>query len=224
MKKTCLFYSAVLCSFIASAQTTVQSEQATATAAKVENQATVITTKTSGSASSSTTVPTEAAVKATTKTKAVVENSQAIVETKKEEVRSAGEAGIAETKKLSAKEVELKASAAAGSDINAGPSQVQVNAGGDVNSGTAVSLNKVKDNTVAVKNETAARIEKNAGVVVQKTNEGTTAAGTGVSNAAKTTTAVAAGSGTKVATAVKAKPARVNVKTRAATTAGIKLR
>lgn len=224
MKKTCLFYSAVFCSFIASAQTTVQSQQAAAAAAKVENQATVTRTQTSGSTSASATVPTETALKAKTKSKAALENSKDIIVTKKEEAGSAGEAGIAKAKKIADKEVQVKASAAAGADVNAGPSQVKVNSGGDVNSGTTVSLNKVKENTVAVKKETAASIEKNTNAAVQKTTTITTAAGTAVSGAAKTTTAVAAGSGTKVAGAVKAKPTRVGVKTRTATTAGIKLR
>jgi hypothetical protein len=224
MKKTFLFYSAVFFSLVASAQTTAQTQQTTAGAAKVEKSASAISTNAAAQSSSSTTVQTAAAAEAAAKAKSGVETGKEVIITKKDELKSAGQAGTEKADQLTNKEIKLGASAASANDVDAGPAKVQVATAADVNTGSAVSLKKVKENTIAVKDEATTRIENKTNATARQTADVATATQAKTTGAVKTTTAVAASSGTKVATAVKAKPTPLKVKARTVTAAGINLK
>jgi membrane protein implicated in regulation of membrane protease activity len=220
MKKTILFYSALLVTVAGSAQTTIQSQQTAAGAAQVQKQAGALKVQGSGNGSAAATMKADAAANAESKAKAELATKKEMIANKKEKVETTGNT-IAE--KSANREIGADVSAHSGTHINAGENLVQVNGNGSLNTGTSVSLNKVKDNTIEVKKEVATRMENNTNATVEKAAAVKSAVHTKVSGAVQQTGDAAAGTSTKVVTAVKAKPAPVKVRAHTNTAVGIKL-
>lgn len=221
MKKTILFYSALFFTVAGIAQTNVKSQQTATGASQVQKQPGAVTLTGAGSASAATAVQSDAMAEAAGNTKAELTARKRMISSEKKQAEGKVNNSV---EQAAAKEVGAKASVNASSKVNAGNDQAGLHADGELSSGSTVSLNKVKDQGVEVKKEGEAHIENKTNTTLQKTTEVTTAARTKVVGTTQQTSGVAAGTATKVVTAVKVKPAPIKVNTRVTTAAGIQLR
>jgi hypothetical protein len=223
MKKTILFYSALLLTVAGSAQTAVQSQQKAAGMAQVQKDAASVKAKGSGNAAAA--VQTDATSRAEGKAKAELAAKKEVIATRKEQLETTSQA---KEDKLASKEIGANASASSDAQVNTGENKVHASGNGSLNTGTTVSLNKVKDNTIEVNKEVATHIENNTNTITavgtKKAADVNAAVQTKASGAVRQTGSAAAGTTTKVVTAIKANPAPVKIKAHTSAAAGIKLR
>ena len=227
MKTTCLFSAAILLSIATFAQTTVKKQQTANTVSAIRTEKGSSEVNSSGSASSSTSIRSNAVNNTENKAHATAEKGKNEIAAKKQEVITKAKTEEQQVKEATSKDVTVSANAQSNTGITAAEKDNKTEGNASLSNGTTVSSTAITNNSNQMNGELIGTTTAGTDLTVNKVNKvktGSTEAVIKTCEKVHVGTATTVKAGSSVIHTVKPNPAALKVNSQVKANGGIRIK